>query len=46
MDEKKVKFVIKTDRGYQNMRQSAKKKRRKKIKIQEMVEEERVNVKQ
>lgn len=41
MDEKKVKFVIKADRGHQNMRQSDKKKRRKKIKIQEM-EEERV----
>lgn len=40
MDENKVKFVIKTDRGYQNMRQSDK-KRKKKIKIQEM-EEERV----
>lgn len=41
MDEKKVSFVIKADRGYQNMRQSDKKKRRKKIKIQEM-EKERV----
>lgn len=40
MDENKVKFVIKADRGYQNMRQSDK-KRKKKIKIQEM-EEERV----
>lgn len=39
MDEKRVKFVIKADRGYQNMRQSDKKKRRKKIKIQEMEEE-------
>lgn len=40
MDEKKVKFMIKADRGYQTMRQSDK-KRKKKIKIQEM-EEERV----
>lgn len=41
MDETKVLFVIKADRGYQNMRQSDKKKRRKKIKIREM-EKERV----
>lgn len=41
MGEKKGQFVIKADRGYQNIRQSDKKKRRKKIKIQEM-EEKRV----
>lgn len=41
MDEKKVPFVIKADRGYQNMRQSDKKERRKKTKIQGM-EKERV----
>lgn len=46
MDEKKVKFVIEADIGYQNKRQSVKKNRRKKKKYWEMVEDENFSVKQ